>query len=530
MRPSTLRSTSRGRLSVPVLIGGGALCLLTTAADGCNGYDNVSIYAPHLAATSPNADDSTVDAPVIVTRDNPQYYGSLTVENAVTGSASKTYSSDGKWGNLTGSVRVDVREPAGYQVHTDYGPLLPKVGSFQGPGQAEWVGRFGDLLHGNKYRASLSVMEGGNRVRSTRDLWLKLSDDVALVPVVVISWKKAGSDPSFQDQTKIAKALFDFIPYYTPDYAPAALSWSGINNPNKGESIVAPDGVEEPPDELYAGCNVQFQVLAEFVFELPPGHVPNWNTSLATFQSIDQIRARVRTAAGNIGNYLVDTLQPIYVAYGDMGSCAGPMGYTGKVVGSSPLAEINFGRTRVTTAHEIGHILMGAAHHTTNGLPTPGNLMRVNPSNNDKNLTPAQCAAAKQKAQLYSDRYRAFNHHFGRARNPVGPITTPDWEVSPTPLPIDVNGCCAVGGQYEVMSPIACSGANGTSVATSFCEVCCKQGTDATKVLKDQCAAGDQLSASSCDRVCCSAFSGKGSRYKCQQSGGQVVECPIEIN
>jgi hypothetical protein len=517
------RSVSGLGVSGPLLALAGVLGLMSVAANGCNGYNNVSIHEPHLAAGSPDADDSTAANPVIVMRDNPQFYGALNAGDTVSGTATRTYSSDGKWKNLTGAIRLDAREPTGEENRTDYGPLLPRVGSFQGPGQAEWVSRFGDLIHDNAYRATLNLREGTTNVQSTRPLWVKLSDDVALVPIVVINWKKPGNDTSFRDQTQIAKSMFDFIPYSAPDYVPAALSLNDVKNPNQSTvKIIDPAGTEEPPDEIWSKCNIQTQVVATYTFELPAGKLPECNPALATFESADKIRERIR-ATGTFGAYVVDKLQPIFVAYGDMGACSGPMGFTGKVVGGSSLAEVNFSRTRVTTSHEIGHILIGGNHHGGNNTPTLGNLMRVNPSNNDRDLTPEQCSAARGKALQYSSRYRTFNRWSGRASVPVSLDDVEPVVTGPVGVPMT---CCAKDGEAHMTPAVACAANGGSTRPTSDCNVCCAQGSTAKNVPDNQCAPADVLSDNACDSVCCTTFSGQRPRQECTATGGQIKSCP----
>lgn len=511
-----------------------ALGSVAAAPDGCNGYNNVSVEDNNLDPVSVSAQDSTQNAPAIVMRDNPQLTGSFEVHGAdVAGDANGTMLAHGKWTKLTGLISMNEIKSNGVTLETQYGPLLPAE-DFQGPGFLKWGSRFGSLVHGNTYKLDMSAEAGASKehILSQRSLYVKLSDKVKLVPVVVINWKKPGSDPTFVDHTHIAKNMFDFIPYHKPRHMNSQLTLQQVNNPNQPSvNITSPDAYEYPPDDIYAQCHtkygidpVQFQVVATFTFDLPAGHVPNCGTWTTTFPGLNDIRNRIKAAWGAMGTTLVDTLQPVYVAYGDMGSCSGWQGYTGKVVGGMPLAEINFGRTRITTAHELGHVL-GLPHKTLNGAPHSGNLMRENPSSSDKDLTDVQCNSLKTAAANYSTRFKTFNEKTGRLYKAVqlpsdGPIVV---DMPDGPIQVSTQ-CCNVNGAYSRVLSGSCQ---GSVVSNAYCETCCKVGTDAEVVWKDECAAADVLASNQCTSICCSTNPNSYmTAYKCQAQGGTPVQCP----
>ena len=363
------------------------------------------------------------------------------------------------------------------------------------------------------------------------------------MPVVLVSWKKPGNDPSFVDHTHVGKNLFDFLPMDSPRFMLPELSPTDLVAPNHTAFITPPDLWETPPDDIWTRCHIQFQVVASYVLELPVGHVPNCSPISTTFRSYEETRSQIKSVDPGLGSALVDQLHPIYVAYGDFGSCAQGMGYTGKVVGGLPLAEVHYGRTRVTTSHEIGHILLGPSHATQNGSPIQGNLMRVNPSDGDKALTASQCEQARTSASAYGDRYRNWNRATGRvAPGTIGFASVDDlsidWTLRPAGDTLDTGAgfgrlpeqCCQHARGGETWVATVC-GIGAVAVPDALCETCCGNETqdDAAMSWEGDCPSEAQLADAQCDEICCSEFDPSlyVSRYACTQAGGYEVDCEI---
>jgi hypothetical protein len=524
---STPRRQLRGAYGfTPAMI---AILFSVGAPDGCNDLSNVGIDPAHLDPSSPDALDATLDNPMIVRRDNPRFVGQFDVKQAgVTGKASNSYSADGTWKNLTGHVELLESTSVGNTVDTQFLPLLPKPGDYASPAIATWQSQSGGLVHENTYEASIAVKAAGQAIHSTNDLPVRLADDVMLVPVISITWRQKG-DLSFVDHTHISKNLFDFIPYATPPHMASQLSKADVEAPNTTKKIIAPNLYETPPDDVWASCGIQFQVVASFVLDLPADQLPNCTPQIPTWKSLPEIEKLVRAKIGDpwLAGLLVDELRPVYVAYGNMGSCAGWQGFAGKVAGlGSRLAEVHFARTKITTAHELGHVL-GLDHNHVSG-----NLMRENPSDADNRLdypsaseVGQQCAKAREKAKSYDTTYRIFNLKTDRAFRPEPP------PVIGGTVPLFNKVCCARGDDVSPSASVDCAFSGGKVVDESQCQVCCEPemaGADASFDWADECAPEHTLEDAACGWTCCTARPGKMSVYACEELGGKAIECPLE--
>jgi hypothetical protein len=519
-----------GRVGALLLLAG---TLAGASPSGCNGWDNVGVLNAHLDASSPDAQDASFENPVLVTRDNPWFVGAFFSEPGVSSEVGPhAYSAHGHWNGLEGAVELEELWSPTVGVAIQQLPILP-LQPYQGPGQATWGSRSGDLVHGNVYGAELHASDG-SAIDSKRRLYARLAPEVRLVPVVVISWKKAGSDPSFIDHTHVAKSLFDFIPYDAPRHQPSELSPSGVLTPNHpGHGITPPTLWETPPDDVWTQCGVQFQVVTSYVFELPSGYSPKCNANSTTFPYLPDVQSRIEAADPVLGSAIVDLLAPIYVAYGDFGTCAGAQGYTGKVVGGLPLVEVHYARTRVTTSHEIGHVLLGAAHASQNGAPIQGNLMRVNPSDGDTDLTAAQCEKAREAAEAYDERYRSFNRTSGRTNPGIfagGFLGGGGQSTGPASLDELPRQCCKIASTGVTYAAAFC-GIGATLTADAECQTCCANDAfdDAATSWEDDCPEPARLGDAECEEICCSEFdpSQLVSRYACSQAGGHEIRCDL---
>ena len=497
--------------------------------DGCNGIGNVGVFSGVLEATSPDARDSTFENPVVVTQDNPDWMGQLILPAGVSSVSQQSYSADGVWTNLSGELSLsEFRRPTHlYQVQSL--PVLPRPGSYSGPGITSWGTRGGGLVHRNTYRAELSLEAGAPNsypFDSGRPLFAKLSDDVALVPIVLISWKLPGNDPTFYDQTLPGNSLFDFIPPV-------------------GYPINRPDLYEEPPDELWHECGVQFQVVASFVFELPAGFDPGLHCGVqsATFAGQSQIHTRVRDATAwhpYLGDWIVDELMPIYVAYGELGSCSsGFGGYLGKRIPGTYLIEIDFQRSGVITSHELGHVLLGQNHS-----PEPANLMTDFPGASDRGLTDAQCEQAHATASYFSERFEDYNYRIGRVDGeittgfaeappgevPFGPFGVPSPPV-PETGPVAASLQCCLNQRSGLTYQDYTCGIGAIPVPDSMCEICCyEEGPhEVAMTLESECPVADIRPDAQCDEICCSTWGDTTpvSRFACDDAAGTEIPCTI---
>ena len=531
---SIVRSLPRRHLRIPAFFAVGVLGFFSMAAKGCNGVNNVSIDDGHMKDSSPAAEDSSAERPVIVTRDNPMLSGQLEIGAGTKGARLGPYGPRGKWTNLSGTVDLLAPGPAGYRVRRIQGPLFPGERD-EGPDVIRWMSRVGDLVPHNKYQVTLAATEGPAGAttarQSDRPLWVQLADDVAVVPVVVISWKKAKGNHSFSvDETHDAKALFDFAPYVAnyPTSFPQ-LPLGTIERPNVPvENIVQPDLKEMPPDEIYAPCKVQFQVVASYVFELSSDKMACDGTQ-PSFESVDRIRDRLR-ATGARGKQIADQLQPVYVSYGSFKECFSGQGYVGKKIYGQPLVEINAElakRPRTTTAHELGHVLIGVDHFGA-ANDANVNLMRPMPNDGSVELTAAQCSAAYSSAKPYRDRFVDFNHWRGIARLPFSrqPPVVVDATV---PDSVKAKACCSFDGKFEPMTSLSCTaGKKGKVVDDSACKVCCATDSDVESRFSDECSADETQPRSSCEPVCCSDTGPYVSRtrYSCKETGTEIQCVP----
>ncbi len=547
MRRAVGRSLRGRRVLTFVPIGVLSLATLGIAAsvglpDGCNTISNVGILSDHLDPASPDSVDATWGAPALVMRDNPWLGGSFDAMAGVQGVLAQydTYRANGTWVSMLGRTKLTEYDAMGTFEELQYLPLLPKE-AFQGPGIGTWQVRSGSLVHGNIYKATMEIWQGpsNTKTQSTKSLHLALSEKVALVPIVLVTWRWS-QDPQ-ADFTNTGKAMIDFVPYLSPRYMASELSIANLNNPNKLSPLTRPDAAERPPDDIFAKCNVQFQVIGAIVANLPAGYIGGCDAGgLSTmFKGKGDIETMLRNTGG-FWPKIVDELKPIYVAYGDRKwpNCS----FVGKTTGSSTsqgsLVEVDYKSAKDnTTAHELGHVLLGSKHEDV----LSNNLMKTNNGAYFELDPVTQCPYAWEIAKVYSDRFRAFNVATGRVwapmqANPIG---------GATPTVTDPNAlvCCRTKSiisvysspltsayKYNYVTNASCDSANGVPVAYSSCEVCCESGGNVSVVLNSTCSADHLQSKPQCDLICCSNSGPdfKKTRYACTSQGGTEIECTFE--
>lgn len=489
--------------AVPMLM----VFTLAISSRGCQQPPNMSIDDAHMTATSPEADVATQSNPVIVTRDNPNLGGGFDIQvSGVSSSANGPYNYNGTWTNLTGLAKLREIRADGVVKPTQSGPLLPQKGQFTSPSTMGWNTRFGGLVHENVYDGSVEAKIGAaqTNVVSNRALWMKLSDDTRLVPVVVINWRRAGV--TFVDHTRYMRAALDFINYVAPPHLPSSLSVAQLRQPNTPSvNITNPELGDAPPDDIFHQCGVQFQMVASFTFDLPANHTFNCTSGTPTFKSLAQVESLVAGAINDSALAArIQALQPMYVTIGDFGPCR-DISNRGHVIPTirGRLLELDYVRTPAILAHELGHAL-GLVHNESTD-----NLMNGLPGTTDKIISSTQCTTVRGEAANYSDRYRDFNAATGRTYRAPEPIV-----IAPP-----VNVCCSQGGNTFETTNYMCLMSLGGIVPMEQCNRCCAEGNIASMKPLSQCS-GSEVPAAQCNQVCCSNPVGNTSAYACHQSGG----------
>lgn len=538
--------------------------------EGCNTTGNVGVDPDIVKQGSPAPADSSGSSPVVVLRDNPLLGGSFWASGTKAEGQGKCSSKkcpyelavSGKWKNVRGWIELEHVAPDGPSLDSQVGSLLPMTRT-KAPGFINWATRTFDLVHDNLYRATVA----GQYVRSTdskygvalpndisppaniEPLWLRLSDDVALIPIVVINlrWR---NDRTL-DYAPIAKAMFDFVPYASPAFLPESYTLEDVKTPNSSvvKSLVSPDMKEVPPDDVLHQCNVQTQMLTSYVVELGDEWAPTCGTNgpSSRFGLSQDFYEDVIRSSGTLGAYIVDELKPIVVVYSNACSwIATPIGkqtYSRLVEVEYPLVDGD-----PITAHEIGHVLFGPQHvDAVNAAGQVDNLMATYPAWDRTVLSSEQCARGHAKAKEFSDRYRIFLRRWGRViPTSLSPIDLYDGVSMADRLPDPANFvpvCCLVprlapgqqtaGSSYFTMTTYGdCKQRKGKlQKNTTKCSVCCRtpNGLDALTVPSNECGKDDEEAPGMCERVCCSTVGpdpySMVSRYRCDATGGSVIEC-----
>jgi hypothetical protein len=401
------------------------------------------------------------------------------------------------------------------------------------PNPAQWITRTERLVHGALVSAERFVT-GPNPLGPSKRIWIELAETTLLVPVVVVSFVRAGAAPASQDHSDEFRALFDFIPPH--------LSVAGRHTRPAGD-LLDPARIQLPPDDIWAQCGIQFQVIDAFVVPMDSG----WIIPCARgYDGQRNFMPDARLVEKLVELYGDERVLPLFEA---VGQTYAPAFVVLEMAHTFPPSDCNlqfYGRAvpgrmieldyrilhdvRPTTAHELGHVLLGPNHSSI-----AGNLMLGGGGPSDLDLSPEQCRTARASAKPLSDKYRALNVVRGHAAPPSASELPPIFNVGDvirapgvlSPGPNEPTYCCNVGNQFLKTSSFVCELSGGSRAAENACKVCCIRSVsppDAAWADPETCS--QPINALQCDPVQCSIQPNTCiSRYACEQQGGNASQC-----
>jgi hypothetical protein len=297
----------------------------------------------------------------------------------------------------------------------------------------EWQSRTGSIGHEATYFVQAETTRrptlGPEVTTASSRLYLQLADDVLLVPVVVVVWingtAAAPSRTVQRRQAFEALRLFDFEDQSSDRF------WMGVDSDSvERQGTVA---MEASPDDIWSQCGIQFQVVGVMTAQQEVGRSCGRSALYRNFVEIveteqgpialhgmELLQHRLRSEGGaedqglNELADLVQELDPIIYNLGIIGGCT----FAGSAYAPRNIVEVDtdpyFGvpRSPVTSAHELGHVLLGSEshceqmHHKTQAeCRAEGDLM-VSFAQNERTIH--DCDRARIKAQQMSDRFRIY--------------------------------------------------------------------------------------------------------------------------
>ena len=350
------------------------------------------------------------------------------------------------------------------------------------PDDVWWQTRSGNFVHENLYQATFirtDYVGGGTEVyENFPTKTFKLSDDVLLVPVVVVSWIRnipaAGSAAS-QDRRDKLRASFDFIPFEGSQQDTMPTDGSPYNN------LHNPETPYWPPDDIWTQCGIQFQVTHVFKFASPLTVSRPANSHPPT-RFWDVYGTRDTLISAELGNgeadYLFNTLAPVFVEVGYL-DC---FQLHGKAVLNGDYLQLDQAAPGITLAHELGHIF-GLSEITG----ATGQLMSsASELPEHTQLSAAECQNARAKAAPYSQRFRDYNAAVGRVfhENPLFTAVPEIHEGDPNEVSESPEVCCAFEDYRYFDRSTNCVMGGGKPEPLSKCTECCLVGPATLKSLK----------------------------------------------
>ncbi|HET9960527.1 MAG TPA: hypothetical protein VFQ61_38920 [Polyangiaceae bacterium] len=456
----------------PRFIAMGTLCVAVSA--GCT--------AP-LAEDKAGVGSGSFSDPVQIRRDNPAIGGRIYVDGTQVkgsvGSDTKSFS-QAKWTNATGFLQVIEYRQNGTQYARYKTPLLPQE-DFQSPGAAAFGTRAVPLVHGNVYAIGGQAAGSSIETQNAETWYAKLSDDVAVVPIVLVHWVPRGGSSSSEFRATTAGA-FDFYPAFaqysgrpgvaghavpqklqSPTIDQQSVTSSNFNTWSAGLAQYRPFGRWTPPDELFAKCGVQFQVVDEVTITLPANWIAgNPENCSVHGENAPNPRNAYLTAQNNsvLARYITEKLRPAFVSLANY-QCSTWHGVTANGTG---LVDLELNAPAGTLAHELGHVV--GLSHTANTETT--NLMH--PGAGGPDLTDRQCQTARNVAMNYSRRFDEFNRVTGRTYSSTPPDLAGEVEVDDGggdfggSGPVDLGICCSAFPVNTAVSREQCTAAGGHEV------------------------------------------------------------------
>jgi hypothetical protein len=410
-----------------------------------------------------------------------------------------------------------------------------------------WEARGGTLRPGNIYNVSPGIPHWPSSQNSLPDdvthgtpIYTRLADDVLLVPVIVNFWQRPTATPEgnaidLEDLTQ-AFRLFDF-------QGSQEAFWAGGVNGERFDQMVLNDHPairETAPDDIWAQCGIQFQVIGGMVFEdtiptkcatdtlsfhdnatKPPDALfGEYGLSFSNLQILEQKFERYRiataqtaAAAASSSNFnlkagdipgvdllqlfpLIQALNPVEYNLGNQGCASSRRGST---IPANHSVEVDSSiRLRNTTAHELGHILLGTKKHcgeiappTTEDCRRENNLMVDFGTGFETRVT--DCEAARMTAAEYSQRFRVYSEevqkwevisreccHFNDGSQKLVPKSS--CEASGGAVVLDPNTCTYVEAVMHNNSGEPVDGLGATQL------VCCETNGQFARVAAGQCS------------------------------------------
>jgi hypothetical protein len=491
--------------------------------------------------SSDSAEGSTAEHPLTVLSDNPWWHGSFDWNAGESASgACPPWFNNGVWDGIDpATLTLWHAPPQRDKTRAWSAPLLPGYYDHalspefaecsQTPEswpRAYFSTRAFNIWQGATFQVSPSVPGTGG---ITPSVFVKLSREILVVPVVVIHW---------DDENLLADVgtLFDFLPSneYPPDIAPP------LRPPSR--PYPSPRDIDQPPDEIFKQCGIQFQIVRALHLGPPqgtdvlkcstnsincPGSDPseqcacNTDEKMPDYVHNDELSARLRTALGAEfeGIFGPGGLNPILVQFGTpecvrlgLGPNLGACHYAGKAeISFSILGDVhvqgvvqinNTERAMPITAHELGHVLMprlpGDGHSAN-----PEDLMHA--SSGGSLISPGQCDMATETALGMAARYFDYQRRRGLT-DPFSLVPDRSTRFPAARAPGAVSGeiplvCCelADGQKIQTLAGL-CFLRGGNRV--SNCNVCCNASDDNFELVAS-CDPGDVVSFGQCSMTCC---------------------------